>query len=274
MRMFEFNPNPNTKAHAIAFLHDPITEMPVHRTMRPCVVVLPGGGYHFCSMREAEPVALEYLTAGFNVVLVDQYSVEDMAKDYNPLCDVGLTIMKIRENAEEWGCDPEKIAVLGFSAGGHLAASSGVMWNEPQVQEKLGAKNGENRPNAMILCYAVIRGDELTHSGTITNVSGGAKPGTPEYKYWGVDTHVDEGTCPAFVWHTVTDNAVPVENAIAIISALQAKKIPFECHIFPEGPHGISLCTRETGDFAYSPYNGRWVELSKQWLYKTFDFEK
>ena len=154
----------------------------------------------------------------------------------------------------------------------YLAASSGIMWNEPQVQEKLNAKNGENRPNAMILCYPVIRGDELTHKGTINNVSGGAEPGTDAYKYWGVDTHVDEGTCPAFVWHTVTDNAVPVENAIAIITALQAKKISFECHNFPDAPHGISICTQEVG--RVDPYNGRWVELSKRWLYQLFDFVK
>ena len=272
MRTIEFTPNPNTDAHAAAFLHGPITEMANHRTTRPCVVVLPGGGYNFCSMREAEPVALEYLTAGFNVVLLDKYSLKEQARDFNPLCDVGFTIMKIRENAEDWGCDPEKIAVLGFSAGGHLAGTAGTMWNDPRLVEKLGVKNGENRPNAMVLCYAVISSDKKTKSHTIRWASGEAEPGSPEDNDWFVDRHVDETTCPAFIWHTVTDNSVPIENTIRMLSALQAKKIPYECHLFPEGPHGLSVCTREVGK--PDPYTGRWVEMSKMWLYKIFDFEK
>ena len=272
MRLIEFAPNPATDAHAVAYLHDPITEMKVHRTRRPCVVVLPGGGLNFCSMREAEPVAMEYFAAGFNAVLVDKYSLKEQAGDFNPLCDVGSTIMKIRENAGEWGCDPDKIAVLGFSAGGYLAATAGTMWHEPRLQEKLRAFHGENRPNAMVLCYAVIRSDKKTNSNTLRWASGGAEPGSPAYEYWFANLHVDETTCPAFIWHTVTDNSVPVENTITMLSALQAKKIPFECHLFPEGPHGLSVCTAEVG--RPDPYTGRWVELSKEWLYKTFDFTK
>lgn len=274
MKTFDWNPNPETQAHAIAYLHDPITEMPVHRTKRPCVVVLPGGAYRFCSMREADPVAFEYFTAGFNVILIDSYSVAEMAKNYNPLCDVGHTIMQIREHAEEWGCDPQAIVVLGFSAGGHLAATSGTMWNDPVLQEKLHAKNGENRPNGMILCYPVIRADELTHEESIRNVSG-CEPGTDGYRFWAAQDHVDEKTCPAFIWHTVTDAAVPVENSIAMISALQAHKISFECHLFPAGQHGMSVCTQESSpDWDEAAYNARWVDMSIQWLYRLFNYQK
>lgn len=274
MQTFALTPNPETRAHGVVYLHSPITEMPVHRTSRPCVVVLPGGAYRFCSMREADPVAFEYFTAGFNVVLLEEYSVGEMAKNYNPLCDVGRTIMTIRDHAEEWGCDPEKIAVLGFSAGGHLAATAGTMWNDPVLQEKLGAKNGENRPNAMILCYPVIRGDELTHQESIRWVSG-CEPGTPGFRFWAAQDHVDSATCPAFVWHTVTDASVPVENSIAMISALQAHKIPFECHFFPEGSHGMSVCTEETSpNWPAAAYNRRWVDMSIQWLYNLFHYAK
>ena len=142
------------------------------------------------------------------------------------------------------------------------------------LQEKLGTKNGENRPNAMILCYPVIRGDELTHQESIRWVSG-CEPGTPGFRFWAAQDHVDSATCPAFVWHTVTDASVPVENSIAMISALQAHKIPFECHFFPEGSHGMSVCTEETSpDWPAAAYNRRWVDMSIQWLYNLFHYAK
>ena len=271
MKTFEFNPNPDTYAYATAYLHTPIQEMEHRRESYPCVVVIPGGAYRFCSQREAEPVALEYFAAGFNVVLLNQYSVMEMAKDYHPLCDIGTTIMEIRENAKEWGCDAHRIAVVGFSAGGHLAASSGTMWKCEAVQKKLDAYHGENRPDAMILCYPVIRADEYTHEESIRYVSGCA-PEEDGYRYWAVQNHVDEDTCPAFVWHTVDDELVPVENSIAMIASLQKHHIPFECHLFPHGAHGMSVCTEETA--SYDAYNGRWVQMSIQWLYKTFEYQK
>ncbi len=273
MKTFEWNPNPNTDAFAIAYLHDIITEEPYRRVMRPCVVVIPGGGYSRCVWRTADPVAMEYLAAGFNVVVLRQYSLQENAKNYNPLCDVGHTIMQIREHAEEWGCDPQAIVVLGFSAGGHLAATSATMWNDPALQEKLNAKNGENRPNAMILCYAVITADEFAHEGSIRNVSG-CEPGTDGYRFWAAQDHVDETTCPAFIWHTITDAAVPVENAISMVRALQKHKISYECHLFPGGPHGMSVCSSAVCHDPEAAYNARWVDMSIQWLYRLFNYQK
>ena len=271
MRMFEFQPNKETDALAVAYLHSPMVEVPNYRTVRPCIIVIPGGGYGMCSLREADPVAFEYFTAGFQVILLKQYSVKEKAVDFNPLKDISLTIMKIRENAKEWGVDEDKIAVCGFSAGGHLAASIGTMWNHSRLLEKLDTKDGMNRPNAMILCYPVIRADEYAHEGSIRNVSG-AEPGTAEYSFWAMENHVSVDTCPAFLWHTGGDVSVPVENSLAMVNALQSHHVPYEFHVFPGGYHGMSVCTVETN--SKDAYTSRWMELSKMWLYRVFDFEK
>lgn len=271
MRSFEFQPNPETDASAVAYLHNPITEIEGHRTKRPCIVVIPGGGYWMCSMRESDPVAFEYFTAGFHVILLKHYSVQDKAKNFNPLKDISLTIMKIRENAKDWGVEEDKIAVCGFSAGGHLAASIGTMWNHPRLLAKLDTKEGLNQPNAMILCYPVIRADEYTHEGSIRLVSG-AEPGTPEYTFWAMEQQVTSDTCPTFIWHTGGDQSVPVENSLAMVNALQSHHIPYEFHIFPDGWHGMSVCTVETD--SKDDYTSRWMDMSKSWLYRVFDFVK
>lgn len=270
MKQFVFQPNPNTNAKVTAFLHSLITTMENHRTHRPSVIVIPGGAYQYCSLREEDPVVMEYLAAGFHVFLLD-YSVDQNAKNYAPLCDLGHTIMTIRQNAESWGCIPHQIAVIGFSAGGHLAACSGTMWNEAPLQNHLNSFDSMHRPDAMILCYPVICANEYAHQLSIELVSG-AQKGTKEYEFWSVDKHVDNQTCPAFIWHTITDQSVPVENSIAMITALQKHHISYECHLFPEGIHGMSVCTKETG--SADSYNRRWVDMSIEWLYKLFNYQK
>ena len=167
--------------------------------------------------------------------------------------------------------DSEKIAVCGFSAGGHLAASLGTLYKEEAFLKVFG--RAENiRPDAMILGYPVITGDEFTHVESIENVSG-AKAGSAEYSWFGLDQHVDWQTPPAFLWHTAADQAVPVENSLRLSRALAMANVPFELHIFPEGVHGMSVCTEEVGESTeLSRYNGRWVEWSIQWLNRTFSF--
>ena len=268
MKTFEFNPTENSCA--VAYLHTPLTEMDNYRKEFPVVVVLPGGGYEYCSVREGDPIAFEYFTAGYNVILLKQYSCKEKASHYRPLLDVYSTIQTIRKNAKEWNCS-DQIAVCGFSAGGHLAASAGIMWNKPEVLSRLNSWDADHKPNAMILSYPVILANEFAHEGSIRYVSG-AVPGTEEYKYWSMDTHVTPDCCPAFLWHTVTDASVPVENTLAMLNALQRNHISYECHLFPEGKHGLSICSEETG--SYEPYNSRWMDMSIQWLNKQFNFKK
>lgn len=266
----EFKPFEDTEGKVVGYVHDQITEMPVHREKYPVMVVVPGGGYQFVSQREADPIALEYLSAGYNTFILT-YSCGENAKNFTPLKELSQTLITIRENAVKWNCDPDKIAVVGFSAGGHLCASLATLWDHEELKKVFDTKNGMNKPNAAVLSYPVITADEDAHKGSILHVSG-CEEGTEGYKFFGLDHQVSEKTCPCFLWHTVEDQSVPVENTIKFITALQKNKVSFECHILPTGWHGMSVCTEETG--SCDPYNAKWMPLSIQWLAKVFDYKK
>ncbi len=250
------------------YLHNRALDGNEYIEKRPAVVICPGGGYEFVSEREAEPVALKYFNAGYQVFVL-HYSVLKKAKSFQPLLELATTVAEIRSRADEWSINPRKIAVCGFSAGGHLAASLGTLYNDTKFME-ICPSLGCVRPDAMVLCYPVITSDEYAHKGSITNVSGSLE-GTKEYDYFGLDKHVDSDTPKTFLWHTAQDSCVPVENSLKFAAALSAAKVPFEIHIFPEGDHGMSVCTKEVG--SYDPYNGRWVEWSIKWLNEVFDYE-
>ncbi len=211
-------------------------------TARPAVLILPGGGYRFCSDREAEPVALPYLKAGFQAFIL-RYSVLENAVWPQPLKDYEKAMALIRENAEKWHVIPDRIAVIGFSAGGHLAGAAATM--------------SENRPNAAILGYPVLREESAQELGL-------TMPGIPE--------HVDEKTCPCFLFATRTDSVVPIQNTLDMMNALNKYHTSFECHIYGYGPHGYS-----TGDHSVQSATtviparaSDWVEDSIAWLKDIF----
>ena len=205
-------------------------------TRRPAVLILPGGGYHFCSDREADPVAFPYLKAGYHAFIL-RYSLNEQAAWPRPLEDYEEAMALIRENAEAWAVDPERIAVIGFSAGGHLAACAATM--------------AEHRPNAAILGYPVIDGD-CVHDYL---------PSAPD-----VPSAVDARTCPCFVFATRTDNLVPASNALHLLGALWAHDIAFESHIYANGPHGLTTGDPSVNRQAFSARYANWVEDSIAWL--------
>ncbi len=267
MELVRFKPLPETESEVVGYLHTPVWEMEVRRESFPAVVLCPGGAYAMVSEREADPVALSFFSRGYNVFTLT-YSVGEKAKDFRPLKEVSETIRALR-NHPEWRVDRDRIAVCGFSAGGHLAASSGILWDDPELLKVYDNHGGENRPNAMILCYPVITADEFAHVESIENVSG-CKQGTPGYEYFSLDKHVSGKTCPAFLWHTAEDDCVPVENSLKLAASLSRQKIPFELHVFPKGWHGMSVCTEETG--SRDDYNAKWVPLALDWLDREFGF--
>lgn len=268
MKVFEFVPEGIQDCKVTAWLHAEGQSPEMAARKLPVMIVCPGGGYEMVSDREAEPVALPYFAAGYHTFVL-RYSVGEDAKNFKPLCQLAATIAHIRKFADEWMIDENKIAVCGFSAGGHLAASSGTLIFTDEF--KTVFHRDENiRPDALVLGYPVISSDMPTHGGSILNVSGEPE-GSEGYKWFGIDRHVCQDTPPVFMWHTANDSVVSVQNSLKMASALDCMKIPFELHVLPEGPHGMSVCNQAVG--SKCDYNARWVDWSIEWLNKLFNFE-
>lgn len=231
---------------------------------RPVVVVCPGGGYEFTSDREAEPVALRLVAAGFHAVVV-RYSVAP-ARFPTALLEVASAVKYVRDNAARYGCDADKIAVMGFSAGGHLAASYGCFWNKPFVCEALSCDAAALRPWAQLLSYPVITAGEFAHAGSFQNLLG--ERYAAEKDAHSLENCVTRDTPPTFIWHTQEDDCVPVENALLMANALHRADVLTELHIFPKGGHGLSLCDETTSGVPEQnmPDVAKWFELAVAFL--------
>jgi acetyl esterase/lipase len=272
--------SPDGRVTLTTYLHAPSPELPLWER-RPAVVVFPGGGYNFLSDREAEPIALAFLAQGFHTFVL-RYSVAEHAAFPNSLCDASRALALIRARAAEWGVEPGKIAVCGFSAGGHLAASLGTLWNDPEIVAQSGVTDGTNRPNALVLAYPVITAGPYTHEGIAQGPF--AHPGSIQTLCAGrrreeldprlsCELNVGPHTPPAFLFHTVADELVPVQNALLFANALAKAAVPFELHIWPSGPHGLALSNRLTGmgeDIMIDPDVEQWFGLCVKWLWKVF----
>ena len=245
-----------------------MVEMNRQNQKRPCMVVCPGGGYGMCSERESEPIALQFLSEGFNVFVLT-YSVAPH-RFPTQLREVAATMELIYANAEEWNCDTDKIAIIGFSAGGHLAAHYSTMFDCKEVREVFPESKSVN---ASVLAYPVIDADfNNTHQGSFMNLLGHA-PDKAEEEYFSCNRQVKETTPPAFIWHTAEDGCVPVVNSISYAKALIEKKVPVELHIYPFGGHGLSTSDRETIDNVTNivKYNNIWLDSVKRWLNLIFE---
>lgn len=234
---------------------------------KKAVLVLPGGGYHMTSDREAEPVAKAFFAAGMNAFVL-RYSVKDEAVGYAPLLDAALALKIIRDNADKWNIDKDKIVVCGFSAGGHLAASLGTLWKLDVLSDALKCDSRYLRPDGMILGYPVITAGSKAHKGSIYKLVNKENPTQEEMDVFSLEKRVDTDTCPAFIWHTASDGGVPVENALYMCEALSKNKIPFELHVFPHGEHGLSLATEEVAPKPEMviPYVQRWIDMAIKWI--------
>lgn len=227
-------------------------------TNRPAVLVCPGGGYVYCSPREAEPVALSYAARGFHAFVL-RYSVAKDAAGFTPLAEVSWAIGYIRENAEQWHINPNQIAVCGFSAGGHLALASGVL--------------AENKPNAMILGYPATSAPNIPGADFLLKILEGREDVTDaDAEKYDLVSKITKDAPPVFLAATAEDllttyGALPVANAYSRLGK------PYELHIFQYGPHGYSLANEVSADGSQQmlePAFAQWQELSVQWLHKTF----
>jgi len=236
---------------------------------RGSVLICPGGGYERTSPREAEPVALQFAAAGFHAFVL-YYSVSPN-RHPQPSLDVSRAMNIIREHADTWNVDTHKIAVCGFSAGGHLAASLGVYWDKPYLSHGAGLEQDWNQPNALILCYPVISAGQFAHRSSFEHLLGTDANAMITHEM-SLEHHVNAKTPPTFLWHTYEDTSVPVENSLLFATGLREQRIPFEMHIYPEGAHGISLATDETDDGrGKDTHVSGWMKLCTEWLCQIFD---
>ena len=227
-------------------------------TLRPAIVVCPGGGYVYCSRAEGEPVAMAYAARGFHTFVL-RYSTGHDAAGFAPLQEVSWVIGYIRENAEKWHIDPEKIVTCGFSAGGHLALSAGIL--------------GENKPNAMILGYPATSAPNMPGANFMLKLLEGKKDVTnADAAKYDLPSQVTKDAPPLFVAATCED-ALTGFCTMALVNAYNALGLKFELHIFQHGPHGYSLANETTSDGStryMNPAFSQWHGLSVEWLHKIF----
>ncbi len=237
---------------------------------RPLILICPGGGYERTSYREGEPTALHFLSKGYHACVL-RYSVAPVHFPTQVL-EVGRSVKLIRDHAAEWNVDADRIVVQGSSAGGHLAASYGVFWDQDFLASRLRAETEELRPRGIMLSYPVITADpKYAHTESFEMLLGDEYESSSEKV--SLEKQVTKSTPPCFLWHTMEDETVPVENSLLFTMALRRENIPAELHIFPEGAHGLSLASpvveRENGEGVQAEC-ARWIDLADAWLERLF----
>lgn len=227
-------------------------------TDRPAVVICPGGGYVYCCPREAEPVALRYTAKGFHAFIL-RYSTGWDAKEFSPLQEVSWVIGHLREQAQQWHIDPEKIAVCGFSAGGHLALASGLL--------------GDNKPNAMILGYPAVNIPNYPGVNFMLQLLTGRKDVTDaDAAYYSLENHITKDSPPVFLAATAED-LLTGYGALPVAQKYSQLGLGYELHIFQHGPHGYGLADETSADGSsryLNPAFAQWHSLSVEWLYRIF----
>ena len=229
-------------------VYAPDKSLEINTKPYPAVLVLPGGGYDYCSDREADPVALRFMGLGV-ASFVLRYSC--VKKKFPTALLEALASMKyIKDNADRFFIDPDKLSVMGFSAGGHLAACVSNFYYDSELLNFIGASEKDVKPYKSVLCYPVLTSGEFTHETTILNLLADGGDDKLRNKL-SLETQISEKTPPTFLWHTADDDCVPVENSLYYMEALSKAKVPFEAHIYEWGGHGLSLCDETTVNQPY-----------------------
>ncbi len=267
-----------------------------HGMKRPAMIVCPGGAYNFLSDREAEPIALTFSARGYQTFLLNYRVGSGKGDEVKVLPDAlrqfGQTVKEIRLHADEWNVDPNKICIIGFSAGAHLCACYSGMWHTEWMQREVGATEEELRPNLAVLNYPVIDCEEIYHQiekwgpswpeepmaidGMMMAMAGEIHPSTDpaDYAEYGnrviyqPTTYVSKKTPPTFITHSADDYFIYVEDTLQYTNALADLRIPFEVHIFGRGGHGFALANEITSNEPNqsNPQNEKWVDLVSYWL--------
>ncbi len=268
---------------------------------RPAVLVCPGGAYFGCCDREAGPVALKFASMGYHAFVLrystyqeGQRGFPDLSKPLPakkhcqhpaPMLDIAQSMLIIREHAEEWLVDMDRTAICGFSAGAHNCAMYATNWHRDMVSGYFGKEKHLFRPAAAILGYTLSDYiymkeivskmnpmDAAFFEGSTVALLGEANPSDEVLKAVSPARNVTEDTPPTFLWATAGDELVPVQHSIRMAHALADQHIPFEMHIFEEGPHGLALADQASSEARTQiwPDAAKWADLAGEWLKKRF----
>jgi acetyl esterase/lipase len=232
---------------------------PAEKRTVTAVVVCPGGGYvHLAMTHEGTEVAAWLNSLGITAFILKYRLPSDetmMDKSIGPLQDAQRAIQVVRQRAAEWGVDPGRIGILGFSAGGHLASTAGTHFSKPAIPNPAGVSL---RPDFMVLLYPVISFNDSTgHRGSRDNLLG-KHPSAEAIREYSNELQVSDQTPPCFLVHAEDDKTVPVVNSIDFYEALMRHHVPAEMHLYPAGGHGFGLHNATTKD--------QWPERLQNWL--------
>ena len=251
------------------YLPESFPEFPKRK--RPAAIICPGGGYRVTSNRCGEPVAFSLLAKGV-IPFVLHYSV---APDVYPaaLLEVGEAVACVRSHSEQWDIDPDKIMVWGFSAGGHLALSLGVYWQEDLFWKALGRKAEMVRPDALVLAYPVVSSGKYAHRPSFDELLGDREDKALLLNKLSLENHIKGQVPPVFLWATATDETVPAQNSMMLAEALLEGGGDVEFHLYRKGTHGLSLATKESmrqDGYGVQKECQSWLELACTWWSSLF----
>lgn len=235
---------------------------------RETILLLPGGGYDMVSEREGEPVALRLAGENINVFLL-KYNTSPLRYPY-PLIEAYAAIAYIRMNAVQYHVNENKIGVLGFSAGGHLAASAACYHTNSKYADLLKVNDSFIRINGCLLAYPVISTKEFSHQRSIENVTEGGKKELMDL--FCIEEHVTEAFPKTFIWHTSTDRCVSVQNSLALAEALSKHHVVYEMHIYPVADHGISLANDACYGSNVSEQFLKEIQYPSVWIHAAIHF--
>lgn len=247
------------------------------------ILIFPGGGYRRLSDREGDVIIRAFGSRGYRGAVLE-YDVSREILGLVPLKQAAWAAAKLRELYPD-----EPLVVCGFSAGAHLAGSLSIHhddtdWNgDPlfnEVTELLGTESPQFRPDGMILAYPVVTGGVYAHRGSFDRLLGSRDAYKEKYgdtdgydralNWFSLEKQVHESTPPGFIWQTETDNSVPVQNSLMLVSAMAEQGIPVEYHLYPEGVHGMSLATKEVEELGKNriadPHIADWFNRCADWL--------
>jgi acetyl esterase/lipase len=222
------------------------------------IVICPGGGYsHLSEIKEGSDVAKWLNSLGISAFVL-KYRLGMRYHQPNQLLDAGRALRTVRVRAKEWNLDAGRIGILGFSAGGHLASTLGTHFDAGKADAKDEIERVSSRPDLMILIYPVITMGDFTHAGSKKNLLG-ENPTPDLVRLYSNELHVTKETSPVFLVHTMADKSVPVENSLMFVSALRKAGVPFEFHLYEQGPHGFGLAPA-------NPILASWAERCADWF--------